>query len=33
MKFEGIGLREGQKMKTVEDDGYKYLGILGYDDL
>ncbi len=24
---------EGQKMKTIEEDGYKYLGILEYDDV
>ncbi len=33
MKSEGIELPEGRKMKTIEEDGYKYLGILEYDDL
>ena len=33
MKFEGIDLPEGQEMKTVEDDGYKYVGVLEYDNL
>ena len=33
MKSEGIELPEGRKMKTIEKDGYKYLGILEYEDL
>ena len=33
MKFEGINLPEGQKKNTVEDDGYKYLGVVEYNDL
>ena len=33
MKFEGIYLPEGQKMKTLEDDGYKDLGVPEYNDL
>ena len=33
VKFEGIDLPEGQKMKRVEDDGYKYVWLLEYDDL
>ena len=28
VKSEGIDLPEGRQMKTVEDDGYKYLGVL-----
>ena len=32
-KSEGIGLPNGEIMKSVEDDGYKYLGILEMNDI
>ena len=28
VKFEGVDLPDGCRMKTVEEKGYKYLGIL-----
>ena len=33
VKFEGVDLPVGQKIKTVDDDGYKSLWVLEYDDL
>ena len=33
VKSEGIDLPDGRRMKTVEEGGYKYLGILEHDDL
>ena len=32
-KSEGIGLPNGEIMKSFEDDGYKYLGILEMNDI
>ena len=32
-KFEGVDLPDGCRMKIVEEEGYKYLGILEYNDL
>ena len=29
--IDGIELRSGEKIKEIEEDGYKYLGILEYD--
>ena len=33
VNYEGIDLPDGHRMKTVEEDGYKYLGILEHDEL
>ena len=32
-KCKGIDLPEGHRMKSVEEEGYKYLGVLEYYDL
>ena len=29
---DGIELRSGEKVREIEEDGYKYLGILDYDN-
>ena len=31
--FDGVQLPNGEKMQSVEEEGYKYLGILEMDDL
>ena len=28
IKYDGVDLADGRRMKSVEEDGYKYLGIL-----
>ena len=33
MEFVGMDLADGEKMKTVLEDGYKYLGVLEMDDV
>ena len=33
VKFVGVALPDGCRMKTVEEEGYKYLCILEYNDL
>ena len=33
VKSTGMDLPGGRRMKTVEEDGYKYLGILEYSEL
>ena len=33
MKFTGIDLPDGERMKTVSEYGYKYLGVLEFDDV
>ena len=32
VKCDGVGLPDGRWMKSVEEDGYKYLGILEYNE-
>ena len=33
VKYDGVDLPDGRRMKSVEEDGYKYLGILEYSDV
>ena len=33
MECEGIVLHNGEKMKSIEDEGYKYLVILEMDEI
>ena len=30
-KYRGLNLQNGKLMKTIDEEGYKYLGILEYD--
>ena len=33
VKYEGVDLPDGRRMKSGEEDGYKYLGILEYNEV
>ena len=33
VKYDGVDLPDGRRMKSVEEDGYKYLGILEYNEV
>ena len=33
VKYDGVNLPDGHRMKSVEEDGYKYLGILEYNEV
>ena len=33
VKYDGVDLPDGRKMKSVEEDGYKYVGILEYSEV
>ena len=33
VKYYGVDLADGRRMKSVEEDGYKYLGILEYNEV
>ena len=33
IKYDGVDLPDGHRMKSVEEDGYKYLGILEYNEV
>ena len=33
VKYDGVNLPDGRRMKSVEEDGYKYLGILEYNEV
>ena len=33
VKYEGVDLPDGRRMKSVEEDGYKYLEILAYNEV
>ena len=33
VKYDGVDFPDGRRMKSVEEDGYKYLGILQYNEV
>ena len=33
VKYDGVDLPDGRRMKSVEEDGHKYLGILEYNEV
>ena len=33
VKYDGVDLPDGRRMKSVEEGGYKYLGILEYSEV
>ena len=33
VKNDGVDLPDGSRMKSIDEDGYKYLGILEYDEV
>ena len=33
VEYDGVDLPDGRRMKSVEEDGYKYLGILEYNEV
>ena len=33
VKYDGVDLPDGRTMKSVKEDGYKYLGILEYNEV
>ena len=33
VKYDGVDLPDGRTMKSVKEDGYKYLGVLEYNEV
>ena len=33
VKYDGVDLPDGRRMKSVEEDGYKCLGVLEYNEV
>ena len=33
VKNDGVDLPDGSRMKSIDEDGYRYLGILEYDEV